>query len=320
MREIRLFDIDSYIIDTSEFSNLLHDRVVKDFEEDFASYVGARYACSFNSASSAIFLIMTLFAVKEKVIEIPSILPHVVANSIINSGKHIYFQDDVYWVGGSYTIIDSPDIRVIDSAHRVDEKQFELECDESDDERTLMIFSFYPTKPVGSCDGGMVVSNSKEKIDLLRSASMNGVQSVMSNSWNNKIDFIGWKMYMNSIQAYIAYNNLLKLPSKKRTLEYIRNIYNSELGYDNTSDHLYRIKVNDNRKFIEYMLERGIQCGIHYKALHLNKVYGSLCHNNNLEHMKKSEEMDRTTVSIPFHHRLSMEDVGYVMDSIEGYK
>ena len=31
-----------------------------------------------------------------------------------------------------------------------------------------MFFSFYPTKPVGSSDGGIIVSNDKAKIDYLK--------------------------------------------------------------------------------------------------------------------------------------------------------
>ena len=30
----------------------------------------------------------------------------------------------------------------------------------------------------------------------------------------------------------------------------VRDFYNNELGYNNTSDHLYRIKVDDNKNFI----------------------------------------------------------------------
>ena len=53
---IELFNIPSYIIDTSKFSNLLHDEIVQEFECRFAEYIGAKYACSANSASSLLFL------------------------------------------------------------------------------------------------------------------------------------------------------------------------------------------------------------------------------------------------------------------------
>ena len=53
---IQLFYIKNHIIDTSEFSNLLHDDIVVEFEKKIAKYVGAKYACAINSATNAIFL------------------------------------------------------------------------------------------------------------------------------------------------------------------------------------------------------------------------------------------------------------------------
>ena len=38
---INLFHINNYTIDTSKFSNLLHDSIVQEFECAFAEYVGA---------------------------------------------------------------------------------------------------------------------------------------------------------------------------------------------------------------------------------------------------------------------------------------
>ena len=64
---ISLFNIPNYTIDTSKFSNLLHDKIVEEFEQNICSYVGAKDACSINSATNAIFL---LFLNKNKDITI----------------------------------------------------------------------------------------------------------------------------------------------------------------------------------------------------------------------------------------------------------
>ena len=45
-----------------------------------------------------------------------------------------------------------------------------------------MIFSFYPTKPISSCDGGMVVSDDKDTIDYFKTMTMNGT-NLDKNSW-----------------------------------------------------------------------------------------------------------------------------------------
>jgi dTDP-4-amino-4,6-dideoxygalactose transaminase len=153
---IQLFNINTHKIDTSEFSNLLHDDVVIKFERVIAEYVGAKYACSVNSATSAIFLSLLN---KNVTIDLPSMIPPVVANAIITSGNKINFIDDVDWVGHSYILHQFDDYKVVDSAQKLEKNQFKKECNPQD----LMIFSFYPTKPLGRLDGGMVVTDDYEK-------------------------------------------------------------------------------------------------------------------------------------------------------------
>ena len=93
---IQLFNVNNHIIDTSKFSNLLHDKNVIELEEKIANYVGAKYACSVNSATNAIFLSMLD---KNTTVNLPSVIPPVVANAILTSGNQIFFIDDVDWVG-----------------------------------------------------------------------------------------------------------------------------------------------------------------------------------------------------------------------------
>ena len=37
---IQLFNVNNHIIDTSEFSNMLHDDIVTQYEKEIANYVG----------------------------------------------------------------------------------------------------------------------------------------------------------------------------------------------------------------------------------------------------------------------------------------
>jgi dTDP-4-amino-4,6-dideoxygalactose transaminase len=138
----------------------------------------------------------------------------VVLNAILTSGHDIIFTDNIDWVGDSYifhTYNKGLGFKIIDSAQKVEQDQFKKEAEDND----LMVFSFYPTKPVGGCDGGMVVSNNKEAINILRSAAMNGM-GFSVNSWERTPMFPGYKMYMNSLQACIALKSLSLIDSKKR--------------------------------------------------------------------------------------------------------
>jgi len=303
---IQLFNIPSYVIDTSNFSHLLHGEVVEEFESKFCEYVGAKYACSVSSATNAIFLV---FLNKGMTINVPSVIPPVVCNGLITGGNKVNFTDNTEWVGDSYILHQFEDYKVIDSAQKVQRDQFKNEADDKD----LMIFSFYPTKPIGSCDGGIIVSNDWSKIQRFKESTLNGM-TFSKDNWDRKIKFPGYKMYMNSVQSQIALNNLEKLDDKNNKLLQIRDFYNDRLGAQNTSNHLYRINVKNRDKFIEDMKQVDIQTGIHYAALHENPVY-----NTKLRNLPKSTLEGKTTVSLPFHEMLTEEELNTVVERVQKY-
>jgi perosamine synthetase len=305
---IGLFNVNNYTINTSDYSNLLHDKIVTEFENTIANYVGAKYAVSFNSATSAIFLLFSQY--KNITVKVPSMIPPVVLNAIITSGNKYEFTDDVTWIGNSYLLHEfTNSFKVIDSAQKLEKNQFKNECGSND----LMIFSFYPTKPVGSCDGGMIVSDDFEKISYLREIALNGMSQSLNN-WERTIKFPGYKMYMNSIQCDIALKNFNIYEKKLNKLEKIREIYNSELNYYNTSNHLYRIEIEKRNEFIDYMIQNDVLCGIHYDAMHLHNVYklnDSFC--------PMSEIKSKQTVSIPFHEGLTNKDIFNIIKLIKNF-
>jgi dTDP-4-amino-4,6-dideoxygalactose transaminase len=291
------------------FRPLLNDSIIEEFESKIANYVGAKYACSIHSATMAIF--MCLLEKDKQVVTIPSIIPPVVPNAILTSGHDIMYRDDVNWVGHSYTLHDFGDYKIIDSAQQLNKGQFADEANDQD----LMIFSFYPTKPVGSIDGGMIVSNDKSKIDRLKTLSRYGT-NFEDNSWERKFVLPGWKMYMNSVQAYVALQNFNKLEAKQKRFDEVRDIYNKELGLNNTSRHLYRINLKERDKFISEMKENGIQCGIHYKCVHKIDCYSpkEKCY------LPDSYMDSITTVSIPFHEMLTDQEIEKVIKGVNNAK
>lgn len=310
---INLFHIPTYNINTALYSNLLHDKIVRKFEEEFAEYVGAKYAVSFNSATSAIFLIWLQFKAQSECAVLPSMIPPVVPNAILNANRKIKFVDNVDWVGNAYFIdnaFSNPSLcRIIDSAQQVDKNQFQKMANPDD----LMIFSFYPTKPVGSCDGGMVVSDDLSKIEELREMTMNGM-SFAENNWDRKLKRVGHRMYMNSIQAHIASLNLKALEEKKEALAYLREKYNRAFGLNNTSDHLYRIPVVNNREVLNKAKAQGIVCGIHYEPLHTNSIYRR---NSFHDDCPLSEIAGEIMLSIPFHENLTGYDIQKVIQFVD---
>ena len=300
---IPLFNINNYEIDTASLGNHLHGPIVDEFVEEFCSYIGATYGCALNSATNAIFLAFERESPQE--VTIPSVLPPVVYNALHHAGSTIKFKDDTAWVGGSYVLHDFGDYKVIDSAQKVESGQFKREAADDD----LMIFSFYPTKPVGGMDGGIIVSNNKEKIDYFKQRSLNGM-SFAENNWERKQISMGWKMYMNSCQAFFALQNL-KLVSKKNShIEKVRRSYNEAFGLKNTSNHLYRINVRNRSEVIDKLSKKKITTGIHYTPLHMHHPYSQEVD------LPSSEKDGATTLSIPFNEKLSIE-IPYIVEEIK---
>ena len=301
---INLFHIPQHTIDTSEFSHLLHDEIIEEFEQSFAEYVGAKYACFANSASSLIYLALKGL---NTTIKIPSVIPSVVPNAIVNSGNKLEFYDDIDWVGNMYELHQG----IWDSAQRVSRDQYSQVAKGTD----VMIFSFYPTKPVGGCDGGMIASDNKYTIDKYKAMVLNGTKP-SENSWERKQTMFGHKMHGNSIQAKIAYENFKKLDDKKSKINDIRNAFNLALGYHNMSLHLYRIRVKDNSEFIRQMKHVGIQCGVHYKAFHKSPLLKNIA---KYKPMPKSELEENQTVSIPFHENLTKQNIEHIIEHVKKF-
>lgn len=307
---ISLFHIPSYTIDTSRFSHVLHDEVVGELEENFAQYVGAKYACSANSASSLLFL--SLIRYKE-IIDVPSTIPIVVPNAVVTAGNRVRFYDDIDWVGHCYHLHDN----IFDSAQEVRRNQYQ----DLNNDNAVVIFSFYPTKPVGGCDGGMVVSNNKAFIDYYKTMTMNGT-SLVRDSWDREHITAGYKMHCNSLQAFVANENLRKIDQKNDTLDEISSVYNHRLGYNNTSRHLYRIRVRNNRQFISEMKNNGVQCGIHYEHCHNKSAFSDTEIQSECECgdtcvcLSNSERESKSTVSLPFHENLNKQDIDKVVYNV----
>ena len=83
---------------------------VFELEEEFAKYVGSRYAIATDSCTSALFISLKYFAAdieREWPITIPSMTVPLVGNAVIEAGYELYFNDDIGWVGNAYTLVGS---------------------------------------------------------------------------------------------------------------------------------------------------------------------------------------------------------------------
>jgi dTDP-4-amino-4,6-dideoxygalactose transaminase len=293
------------VVEAMQSKQLSSGQVVSQFEEEFADYVGANHAIAVNCCTSALYLSFQTTNISHQKVFIPSMLPPLVVNTIIHAGGVPHFIDDCNWVGHCYHIKPFP---IYDSAHEVKKQMFSNLPNDA-----IVCYSFYPTKPIGSCDGGMICTNDDNKAAWFRKARIFGRSSGnYENSWESSIEFPGWKMYMSDIQASIALPQLRRLNKTDMKRKHILDLYNQLLETNNTSMYLYRINVKERDGFIKYMFDNGIECGIHFRPLHNMKIYSQYDKDSLIE----TEKNGISTVSLPFYDSLYDESIKHISDLV----
>lgn len=306
------------VTDVLKSKNIGMGKIVKQFEDEIAEYTGAKYAVAVDSCTSALYLSLQ-YKAKDNVgflpvqsVRIPSMTVPLVANTITHcKGAGIHFIDECDWVGHSYEI---QPYGIIDSAHEVSKDQFKRYKDND-----LLCYSFYPTKPITSCEGGMIITNDEKAVEWIRKAryyGRNSGSSIARNSWEYDIEFPGWKMNMTEVQAALGLEQLRRLPELDARRKEVVDAYNELLGENNTSLYLYRINVNNRDEFIRYMYVNGVECGVHFRPLHLMTPFKN-CKKDDLS---KTEANGKTTVSLPLYDSLSEQELLKVVNLVTNWR
>lgn len=287
--------------------------VVYEFEKKLAKYVGAEHVVATDSCTSAIFL--TLLYQKRyrglKKVSIPSMTVPLVPAACIEAGIEIEFDGRTKWVGTSYELLGS---QTVDSAHHLYEGQYATEH-----QGKYLCYSFYPTKTIGSADGGAIATDDEHFADWARKIVTYGrnQRQQYGNSWDYEIEMVGYKRHWTNLQAAIALEQLERLNETEEKRQMIREFYDSELGimYKNGT-YLYRIYVEpDNKQFISYLKEHyDIECGIHFKPLHKMTPYKDISMDGQAK--KYVDKIYDRTVSLPYYDTMTVEEMNHVSSAI----
>ena len=287
--------------------------LVFEFEKKLAKFAGAKYCVTTDSCTSALFLSLDYFnritqwkmERQTGVVGVPSMTVPLVANAIEEAGLTCVFTDDVDWVGTHYNLYGT---NIWDSAH-----ELYRGCFKQYPKDAVVCLSFYPTKPLGSADGGAILTNDKKMADWLRSASTYGRNQGKryQDSWDYEVIMMGYKRHYTNLQAALCMSQLERLDITNVNRKIIRNVYNLAFSQDNKSDYLYRLQIKDRDKFIKYMRKNGMACGVHYKPMHMMEAYKDTPVIGSKE---KLEEAYKHTVSIPFYADMKGEEVQKVID------
>ena len=163
-------------------------KVVKLFEEEIATYTGAKYAISIDSCTNALFLCCKYLNVNTVII--PSNTYLSVPMSIIHSGGKVIFdkrKETNNWKG-IYQLKPYP---IYDSAKRFTSNMYIP--------KTYMCLSFHIKKYLNIGKGGMILTDNKKAYEWFKKARYEGRSEKYYKDDN--INMLGWNMYMTPEQA-----------------------------------------------------------------------------------------------------------------------
>ncbi|MEW6324880.1 MAG: DegT/DnrJ/EryC1/StrS family aminotransferase [Nitrospirota bacterium] len=259
--------------------NLILGDYTDRFEAAFAAYIGSKHAVSVNSGSTALEILLRLKWVEGKTVLAPTNTNFATVAAVIRAGGIVRYLDmdpasfapslamvkqgierhrpaGVLWVhiGG----IISPEFPAAvaycrerglfmleDAAHA---HGSQLRGVKSGNLADGAAFSFFPTKVMTTCEGGMITTNSAEEAESARSFRNQGKRGMKFGGLHH--DF-GNSSRMTEINALLGSIQLKRLPEmlKKR-----------QAGYD-------MITASLDKAGIRYVTARHMDAASHYKLI-----------------------------------------------------
>jgi aminotransferase len=222
-----------------------------------------------------------------------------------------------------------------DAAHAVDSYYKGKLCGSIGD---IGIYSFDSVKNITTIEGGGITFRDESKYErakILRYCGIgkSGFDAAISGSqnknrwWEYNISEPFIKMLTTNVGAAVGIEQLKKINDLQSHRKMIWDFYQDSFkdvnwikrpinhNADETHSYFtYVITVDlDRDKLAKYLLDNGVYTTLRYHPLHMNPLY-----NSNKE-LPNSITLNETSLSIPIHPNLPMEDVVYIVDKIKEF-
>lgn len=186
----------------------------------------------------------------------------------------------------------------------------------------ICMFSFDPVKTITCIDGGALVVQSQEEVDILHQMRLIGMEqpaSVMygnQRAWTYDVKRLGFRYHMANLHAAIGLSQLSKMPYITESRQKVCKYYNLLLSpikevktpistFEEVTPFLYYIRVPADRRqpLRDYLKEQGIDTGIHWQPGHWFSLLksckcGDLCVTDQVAHQ---------ILSLPLHSGMDQE-------------
>ncbi len=323
------------------------------FEEEFAAFVGSKYACAVNNGTSALCLALAAIGVSpgDEVITTPMTFI-ATANAILSCGAKPVFADideqtynlcpravekaitsktaailPVHLYGlpadmmALRKIADEHGIYLIGDAAQAHGSS--IQGHKVGSLADIECFSFYPTKNMTTGEGGMVTTNDEELFNMLDSIRNHGRPDRTLGQYEH-VRF-GLNLRMTDIGSAIGRVQLRKLPKFNETrernatmfLEGLKNIPNIVLPSIpegfQHAWHQFTIRSQDRETLSHSLKKHGIETRTYYPRL--IQDYPHL--ETNRTSCPIAEKVVSEVISLPVHPGLSIEDVEKIIGAVK---
>src|SRR3989338_2932348 len=198
----------------------------------------------------------------------------------------------------------------------------------------VVCFSFDGIKNITSGEGGAVVTDDESVARYVMDARLLGVQKDTEKryqglrSWEFDVPHQGYRYHMSNLFAAIGLVQLQRFESEfKPKRQTLAKKYHAALkgacdiilfsnDYDEIVPHIFPIRVLNNRRdgLRQHLLDKNIECGIHYYPNHLLTYYGA-----RKGELPVTEKIYSELLSLPLHPDLNEEEQDMVIDKVKTF-
>lgn len=327
---------------------------VRLFEEEFASYIGAKYCVGLACGLDALWIAVKALGIgagDEVIVQGNTYIASVMGITI-NGATPVFVEPDAYYqidasrieekitsktkavmVVHLYGHVAQMD-EVVNICNKYHLKLIE-DCAQAhgamfQDKKVgsfgdISCFSFYPSKNLGAFgDAGAIVTNNQKYADFINVFRNYGSEK----RYYNKM--VGANSRLDEVQAGLLRVKLKHMQEILDEREYLAGIYNLEIQNavvvkpqirNDTIPawHQYVIRIRERKKFISYLEQKGIVTIIHYPIPpHMSEAYQYLKVGKGT--FPITEGYADSVLSIPFYNGMMRQEQRKVIEAINEYK
>lgn len=332
-----------------------------EFEEKFASYIGTRYSVAVSSGTAALHLALLACGVRAgSEVIMPSFTYHAAADAIIYCGARPVLVDvdprtmclDPQSVPQAISSKTCALVATHFAGHPCDMKQIREIAEEND----LAIiedaahstgtqyygkmagslgeagcFSFYPTKPLTTAEGGMITTNDPKIAE--RASHLRALGTDRSKGLQYDVRSLGFTYRMSELHAALGLNQLQSLNQRnsimrtkaKTIIRKLRNLEGLILPFEaQYARHVYNLFVvrilarqfGMDRNTVSSRLRKvGIETQLHYVPIH-RLTYFARKAKFSTKRLKVSDSLWKTVLSLPLYPTIREGELEKVSDAV----